>query len=168
MAPEFEIRRLGVADVADYRAIRLAALQEAPDAFGSLHEVEAAQPEAAFRERLATSAVFAAYAGQSVMGMVGTKQHTGPRERHKGFVWGMYVRPEARGRGVGAALLQAAMADAAESVEQLTLTVAQGNDAALALYCRLGFRTYGIEPRALTTPTGYADEVLMACILRPG
>ncbi|MCL6470330.1 MAG: GNAT family N-acetyltransferase, partial [Ralstonia sp.] len=40
-----------------------------------------------------------------------------------------------------------------------------GNDAALALYERCGFETYGVEPRALKSTTGYADEVLMVRFL---
>ena len=40
-----------------------------------------------------------------------------------------------------------------------------GNDAALALYERCGFETYGAEPRALKSTTGYADEVLMVRFL---
>jgi ribosomal protein S18 acetylase RimI-like enzyme len=50
-------------------------------------------------------------------------------------------------------------------VQQLTLSVVQGNDAALALYKRCGFETYGVEPRALKSTTGYADEVLMVRFL---
>lgn len=46
-------------------------------------------------------------------------------------------------------------------VEQLTLTVVQGNDAALALYQKYELQPYGMEPRALKTAAGYADEVLM-------
>lgn len=46
-------------------------------------------------------------------------------------------------------------------VEQLTLAVVRQNHAAIALYQQAGFVTYGIEPRALKTEAGYADEVLM-------
>src|SRR5882757_6663592 len=89
----FAVRRLGVADAEDYRTIRLAALAREPDAFGSVYDVEVARPLSAFAERLATSVVFAAHIGDRIVGMVGLKPETGPKDSHKGFVWGLYVRP---------------------------------------------------------------------------
>jgi len=46
-------------------------------------------------------------------------------------------------------------------VEQILLTVTQGNNAAIALYERSGFVTYGVEPRACRDDDGYSDKVLM-------
>lgn len=165
MTPPFHIRRLGPADAEDYRTIRLKALETAPEAFGSVHAVEAARPLADFAERLAGSAVFGAYAGSRIVGMAGFKQETGPRDRHKGFVWGFFVEPETRGQGVGGALMKALIACASGVVEQLTLAVVATNGAAIALYRKYGFETYGVEPRALKGPEGYADEVLMVRFL---
>ncbi|CAJ0791958.1 GNAT family N-acetyltransferase [Ralstonia holmesii] len=167
------IRRLSsanAADVADYRAIRLAALKDAPDAFGSTYEAEVGLSMEAFAERLATTIVLGAYEGDGgdarIVGMAGFKQQTLAKLAHKGFVWGFYVAPAARGRGVGVALVERIVAAATGLVQQLTLSVVQGNDAALALYERCGFETYGVEPRALKSTTGYADEVLMVRFLR--
>ena len=157
-----EIRRLAGADAADYRAIRLAALRVDPDAFGSTYQAEAALPLSAFAERLATSAVFAAYADGALVGMAGYKHKQGARERHKGFVWGTFVAPGRRRQGVAEALMRALLEAAAVELEQLTLCVVKENTAAIALYRKLGFEIYGIEPRALKSAHGYADEVLMA------
>ena len=153
-------------DVADYRAIRLAALKDSPEAFGSTCEAEAGLSQAAFAERLATTTVLGAYDGARIVGMVGFKQQTIAKLAHKGFVWGFYVSPEVRGRGVGAALVDGVVVAATGVVEQLTLSVVQGNAAALALYARCGFETYRIEPRALKSAGGYADEILMVRFLR--
>jgi ribosomal protein S18 acetylase RimI-like enzyme len=164
MSP-FNVRRLKTPDVEDYRAIRLTALQSEPEAFGSVYEAEQGRPMAEFAERLVTSIVFAAYHGEDIVAMVGLKQETGPKDRHKGFIWGMYVRPDARKQGIGTALMNAVLDCAREIVEQLTLTVVQGNDAALLLYKKFGFQVYGIEPRALKSAKGYTDELLLALIL---
>jgi ribosomal protein S18 acetylase RimI-like enzyme len=163
----FEIRRLQVADVEDYRTIRLASLRTEPEAFGSLYEVEAARPVESFVDRLASSIVLGAYADGRIVGVAGFRRETGPKERHKAVVWGVYVQPEARGQGVAASLIAAIIDAAREIVEQLTLTVVQGNSAAVALYRRFGFQVYGVEPRARKNPGGYVDKVLMVLDLRP-
>jgi len=163
-----EIRRFDASTIEDFRAIRLAALKEAPEAFGSIHEVEAARPLAVFADRLAGSTVFGAYLGEHVVGMVGVRPQDGLKRQHKGLVWGMFVQPHARRLGAGAALMEALLRSAGGRVEQLTLTVVGGNDAAIALYRRFGFETYGVEPRGLKHATGYSDEVLMVRFLDAG
>src|SRR5437660_8221 len=78
----------------------------------------------------------------------GLRQGTGPKERHTGVFWGVYVRPGARGRGLAAGLIAGIIERAQPLVEQLSLSVVQGNAAAIALYRRHGFTVYGVEPRA--------------------
>ncbi len=166
--PRFEIRRLLVADVEDYRTIRLASLQTEPEAFGSVYEVELTHPIESFVERLASSIVVGAYAGGRIVGVAVFQQEVGPKERHKGVVAGVYVQPDARGQGVAAALIAAVIDFARNVVEQLTLAVVQGNGAAITLYHRFGFKVYGVEPRARKHSDGYVDKVLMVLDLRAG
>lgn len=162
-----EIRRLDVRDVEDYRAIRLAALEGEPDAFGSTYDSEATRPLSTFAGRLATSVVWGACTDAGVVGMAGFTQDAGQKHCHKGFVWGLYVRPAARRQGIATALVETLLASAAEMVEHVTVSVVQGNDAAMALYRRFGFEVYGVEPRALKGAAGYADEVLMVRLPPP-
>lgn len=155
------VRRLSAADAADFRFIRLAALENAPDMFGSTFEAEAAWPVSVFSERLETSLVFGAYLDGRIVGMVGLRREPNAKTAHKGFLWGMYVAPEARGRGVGAGLIMLLLETAIPLVEQVRLSVVTTNATARALYERLGFKVYGVEPRALKSAAGYADEALM-------
>lgn len=164
--PPAMIRRLETEDVEDFRSIRLSALECAPEAFGSLHEEEKARPVADFRKRLATATVFGAYRDGRIVGMAGFRQEEGRKNSHKGSVWGVYVKSDARGKGIASALIEAVIAAAAGVVEQLTLTLVDGNKEALALYRRFGFTVYGIEPRSLKSAEGYRDEVLMALMLK--
>ncbi|PRH85976.1 GNAT family N-acetyltransferase [Labrys okinawensis] len=159
------IRRLGPADSIDYRAIRLDALATAPEAFGSTYAAESARPLAAFAERLSQAVVFGAYMGDQIVGMAGYRRQDGLKDRHKGEVWGVYVAPRWRGQGVAGALMTAVIEAARGEVEQLLLAVVDGNDGALALYRRLGFEVYGVEPRALKTGNRYLDEALMVLFL---
>ena len=79
----------------------------------------------------------------------------------------MYVTPAYRSRGVGAALLSAAI-DKTRSLtglRQINLTVTSGNVAAKRLYEKAGFRVFGIEPAGLNLEGGYFDEELMQLLL---
>lgn len=155
------IRRLGPEAASDFRTIRLAALASAPEAFGSTLEVESARPLTWFADRAATTAIFGAYTAQGIAGMAGFVRLEGLKQQHKGFLWGMFVQPAARRQGIGAALVSAVLDHAVNIVEQVTLTVVTSNLPAIALYRRLGFEAYGIEPRALKSGDTYADEILM-------
>jgi ribosomal protein S18 acetylase RimI-like enzyme len=160
------VRRLQSADVEDYRGIRLATLTKEPAFFGATLEAEAARPLPYFASMLAASAVFGAYSGADIVGVIRFTRATGPKELHKGSVHGFFVEPEQRQRGVGTALMTRLVDTAREVVEQLTLSVIQDNRAAIALYERFGFTTYGVEPRARRSADGYRDMVLMALRLR--
>ena len=159
--PDITTRPLSSGDLHDFRSIRLEALQRAPDAFGSVHEIEVVRPLQAFEDRLRGSLVVGAYHGGQIVGMAGLAFDARPKDKHKGALWGMYVRPEVQRRGVGAALIEAVIGHTPEGIEQVTLGLVKGNEAAHALYRRFGFVEYGVEPRALKTPDGYVDEILM-------
>lgn len=161
------IRRLGSADAAAYRALRLDGLERHPEAFGASWEDEAARQLAWFAERLEANAVFGAWEAGALAGTAGLLVPTTPKLRHKGTLWGMYVRPDARRSGLGAALLAAVLDHARGAVEEVGLTVGAANAAARRLYEAAGFTAYGVEPRALKVAGQYHDEVLMTLRFGP-
>ena len=147
-----EIRLLGAADAPAWRALRLRGLREHPDAFTSSHEEDAAHPPEVAAARLASPRVtfWGAFVQGQLMGIVGLERETRAKNRHKATVVGMFVAPEASGRGLGQALLAALLDQArAEQLQLLVLTVTEGNDTAVRLYQRCGFRAFGTEPRAI-------------------
>jgi ribosomal protein S18 acetylase RimI-like enzyme len=156
-----EVRRLIDTDAEVYRAVRLEGLQQHPEAFGSTFEFENGQPLQRFAERLGETHVCGAFIDGRLVGTAGFAVQPGPKAAHKGKLWGMYVRPEARRRGVGRALVEAVLAVARERVELMQLRVVSDNTAALNLYERLGFRSYGHEMQALKFNGRYCDEMLM-------
>jgi ribosomal protein S18 acetylase RimI-like enzyme len=79
----------------------------------------------------------------------------------------MYVRPEARGRGVADALMRALVEHARGRVRLLKLTVMADNARARAFYERHGFRLYGVEPQAVRQDGELRDEALMWLPLTP-
>jgi GNAT superfamily N-acetyltransferase len=92
--------------------------------------------------------------------MVGLLRERALKARHLATIWGMYVTAAARGKGVGAALLGAAIERARSwpGVVQLQLAVSTGAPEAHRLYRRLGFREWGLEPRALQHNGTFVDE----------
>src|SRR5258707_4133434 len=107
-----EIRRLAqgnAADAALYRDIRLEALRANPEAFGSTFETENAQALSWFFDRLGTTTVLGAFCDTKLVATAGFAIQQGQKRAHKGLLWGMYVRPGARGNGVGRRLVEAGL-----------------------------------------------------------
>jgi ribosomal protein S18 acetylase RimI-like enzyme len=164
---EIRIRRLSPDDASLYRDIRLEALRLSPEAFGSTFAAEHPQPLSSFAARLERAAVFGAFCGGDLCGIAGFFGKQGPKDSHKGGLWGMYVRPDMRKFGIGRRLVEAVIEHAVQHVEILQLTVVSGNEAARRLYAKLGFVEYGVEKNALKAGAHYWDEVLMAKSLLP-
>lgn len=82
--------------------------------------------------------------------------------RHCGRL-GMGLLPEARGKGLGTRLAQAAIGRAwNDGLERIELEVFASNERAIDLYRRLGFVTEGVKHRARQLDSRYDDNVLMA------
>jgi RimJ/RimL family protein N-acetyltransferase len=161
----FPLRPLLPEDAALYREIRLEALINAPDAFSSTFEVEKDWPLDRFAARLGDAFVLGAFGGSELAGVAGFYIQPGPKHRHKGMLWGMYVRPGHRAAGVGRMLVEAIIRHAQERVELLQLFVVGDNAPARRLYASLGFVEYGIERHATKYRGHYHDDVLMALSL---
>ncbi|WP_426751608.1 GNAT family N-acetyltransferase [Myxococcus sp. Y35] len=163
------LRRLQPDDVEVFRALRLRGLQDSPEAFAASLEEDAALPLDALRGWLSgtSQCVLGAFDGEHLVGVLGLKREARAKLAHKAVVWGMYVVPEARSRGVGRRLLSALIEEARKmgGIQCLLLGVAVGNAPAHALYRSMGFRTYGVEPHALRVGETFVDEELMVLTL---
>lgn len=158
------LRRLGVSDAEAFRELRLKGLRDHPEAFGASWEEESEKPLSWFAERLTGNVVLAGCADDGrLLGIAAFGIRQSLKMRHKGFLWGMYVRPEARGSGLAAALVEGVLREALGAVEEVQLAVITSNEKAIRLYTRLGFRQYGLEKRALKVDGRAYDELLMAC-----
>ena len=161
------IRKLTEDDIDALWNLRLRALKDNPEAFGSTYEETLQRGQESFRQRLrqphAETFYIGAFEEESLVGMVGFFRENGLKGQHKGYIISMYTAPEQRGKGVGKALVAEAIAQARmiPEVEQLHLAVVTTNTAARQLYQSLGFEVYGLEPRALKLGDQYWDEELM-------
>jgi ribosomal protein S18 acetylase RimI-like enzyme len=153
-----EIRPLTADDASAYRTVRLRGLRAHPEAFTSSYEEVAQQPLQASQARLASqnNAFWGAFQGPELYGTVGLERESRAKVMHRGKVVGMYVMSEATGQGIGLQLLEALLAHSRQQgLESLVLTVTDSNEAARRLYERCGFRSFGIEPRAIKVGTQY-------------
>ena len=137
------VRQLTRDDIPTLRAIRLRALQDAPEAYGSTYEETVHRTDAEWRGYFDTVTPFIAEGpdGASV-GLAGTyRDEDEPSIAHLISMW---VAPEARGTGVGDALIAQVMSFASlHGAAAVRLDVVEGNDPAMRLYERNGFRLTG-------------------------
>jgi RimJ/RimL family protein N-acetyltransferase len=163
-----KVRRLETDDIETYRELRLEGLKCHPEAFSSSWECEAGKPMSWWAERLELNTIFGGWVEKSpLVGVAGLRVPNAVKLRHKGVLWGMYVRPQARGTGLAAALVQEVVEHAQTLVEEICLTVVATNAAACRLYHTAGFKEYGLERGALKVGGQYYDEMLMALPLNP-
>lgn len=136
-----EIRRLEPDEWQSFREVRLAALREAPYAFGSTFEAEIGSDEETWRARLVDRTRFVAESDGKVLGTVGGGESNHPGTAALTSLW---VDPQARGRGVGEGLVRAVLDWAQRSgFEEVVLWVVEGNSSAERLYERAGFKSTG-------------------------
>lgn len=149
MSEPIKIRPFKAEEWQIYRAIRLQALKDSPDAFGSTFEASKRRPDSDWQERLASVAattelpLFATVADQPAglaWAMIEAQQ---PNITH---IYQMWVAPAYRRRGISQQLMTSAL-DWAEQqgTSEVVLEVTCGNKPAEALYSSLGFRVFG-EP----------------------
>ena len=136
------IRRLAIGDEELLRTIRLEALEDDPDAFGSTYEREVERPIEDWRRWFTNGATFIAEVDEGPVGLAaGWRDLGGDPIVHVASMW---VRPSHRGTGVADDLLRAVLEWAAsERVDAVKLMVLGGNIRASKVYERHGFYPTG-------------------------
>ena len=165
MSEPITIRR---AEPADFEAVQ--AIYAAPKAQAGTLQLPFPSLDL-WRQRLQVvdpnAHVLLACAGDEVIGQLGLYAESHPRRRHVGDI-GMGVRDDWQGRGVGTALLGAAidLADRWLQLRRLELEVYADNTAGIALYARHGFIEEGRHRDFAFRDGAFVDALSMAR-LRP-
>ncbi len=156
------IRVLRPDDAIAFQTVRLRALKEHPEAFGSSYEEEVNRPQEEIAQRLIESsenALFGAFVNETLVGTLNINRNFRMKTRHRANLGAMYVAPEARGQGAGRSLIDAAIGRAytMDGMEDVVLAVTVGNEAARHLYIQAGFKSYSIDPRYIRVGEDYFD-----------
>lgn len=163
-----EIQRLTLDEVERLRAIRLAALQDAPQAFETTFQMAVTLSSESWLQQLQALPTFVAVINNVDSGMVRGAPHS------DNATWAdlisLWVAPQARRLGVGQALIDAVVGWArSEEYVRLVLEVGEGNGNALtepllgriALYTHKGFKPTG-QTKKLAPPRDHIKEQEMA------
>lgn len=142
------LRRLTESDWRVFAELRLQALSDTLGSHDAQHRQESSFTAAQWRRRLRVHGQFAAFVDERPVGLIGAQRE----HADSVYLYSLWLRPDARGHGLGRVLLSAAVDWArAEGARTVTLRVQAGNAAAQRMYEGLGFRVVAGEN---SDPTG--------------
>jgi RimJ/RimL family protein N-acetyltransferase len=172
MANVVEIRELVAGDALACAAIRREMLEDAPWAFSASAETDPGVDVEAVRERLAKAghATVGAFLDGRLVGVAGMRREERVKMAHRALVWGVYVTPSARGRGLSR-LIVGRLLEIARGwvgVRIVGLSCSEKAVAAKRVYESLGFVEWGREPLALVVGGEVRDEHHLAVVLDAG
>jgi RimJ/RimL family protein N-acetyltransferase len=167
-----EIRLFTEQDAQTLWDLRMLALETDPWSFVESPEELRAMSVEEFATRLradhAENFIVGAFEQRTAVGMVGCYQEVPLKRRHKAWIWGVFVKPAERGRGIARSVMQAviARAKAIDDLDMVMLTVAVDQPAPRKLYESLGFRSFGVEPKGIKIGNQAHDEEHMVLEFR--
>ena len=159
------VRNLTPADAQAFWDLRLRGFEESPFSFNTEPDEWRVRPVAETERMLRgeggtpSDVVLGAF-DPSLCGHVGLRREARKKRGHKATLWGLYVAPEVRGRGVARLLVDLLLAHARSmpGLSVIQLTVMASNLRAIQLYQAFGFRRFGYQTRAAKIGDNYFDE----------
>lgn len=163
------IRPLLPPDADAFMALRREALNDTPVAFGASVEDDKGLVREHVVEMLGNASeqcVMGWFDNEVLVAMVGLNREQRLKARHRGGVWGVYVTPAARGRGIMKQLLEAIIVKGREwGLMQIDLGVSNKTPNAKHVYESVGFRSWGIQPNTHIWNGVTFDEEFMTLLL---
>lgn len=156
---DYSIRQLTESDVDAFWELRLIALQDSPDAFGSDYETSRRTgPRYAERGYFGDgpNALFAAFDSHGKMAAQAGVFGDDGKRNHIAQVVSVFTHPEHRRQGLAKTLVKAAIQHVQlfDEITSIRISVNSTNIAAKRIYEELGFVTWGEEPDAIRVADG--------------
>lgn len=163
-----QVRQLTVDDLDAYRTLHRFGLSEAPHAFVETLANDAVRPDATVRAMLGRGEGWGAFDSERLVGKCVIDGLPYDCLAHTRWLHAIYLHPEARGGGVGAALVGTGVAHVErQGATRVALWVNDRNAPARRMYERLGFVETGRIPGGICVEGRYVDDVLMTLKLAP-
>jgi len=170
-----EVIRLGEGDVCvsqaeAYKALRLEGLKNDPMSFANTYREMYERPiNDIIAELQANIVVGVLKEGSEFIGVGGIRREAAGKMNHKGIVYGNYVKPEMRGKGIGKMIMtdlelrarNTPPTDLLPTIEELQLRVTEGNEPAMKLYISMGYEQFAYSKRAIRHNGVYVGEYFM-------
>ena len=159
-----EIKLLKSTDSNAFFHLRLEGLKLIPSAFGASfvdeNTIGPSRWDSLLGQTNQSNVIYGAFNDGVIVGCIGVMQESGSKAKHKAKIWGMYVKQEFQGQGLGKRLVRQAIEHARSipNVKLINLSVEPGNTSARALYTSCGFISWGTEPKALLVDGKFYDE----------
>jgi ribosomal protein S18 acetylase RimI-like enzyme len=149
-----------------WKSLRIEGSQLNPDAFDNTLEELNGFDDAYYQEVLHENVVFGAFDGDELVGGLGFAPGQIAKQRHRGEIFNVFLKPKCRGKGVGKMLFSHVInyvKNERPETMQLHLSVGTFNSPAVGLYQSVGFQVYATEERRLRASDGigFIDEFLM-------
>lgn len=160
----------------EYKEIRVEAIKTNPEAFANILQDVLSDPDKKWQGFLELSKkldgelmLFALDDSDQVIGMLGAYWVQKPKLKHIGNVFGVFVKPEFRGKGIGTNMLMELIKELRKvpQLKKLKLEVVADEIPAIKLYKKVGFKEIGISKEDLFQPetNTYSDLLIMEMAL---
>ncbi len=160
-------RKLKPSESTTYREIRLEALQTDPVSFGVTYEEALSVPKLDFEryieEEYPGKFIIGAFVNEKLAGFCGFVQEDRIKTKHRGNIIQLFVKPEFRKQNIGKNLMIEIIKEAFKipEIEQIGLSVVDGNNRAYKLYEELGFVQFGLHNKYFKDNGIYYGEHFM-------
>ena len=159
------IRALNENDVDAFIKIRSDSLKMDPKSFGAMPNVviDREQTILDLKQKNDENFILGYFDEDQLVGITGFIREQRAKTHHKGFVWGVFVYKEYRGRRIGKRLMEELIqkVESLEGIQKIVLSVSHTSDNACKMYERLGFVLYGREPNAMIWEDESIDTLLL-------
>jgi len=163
------IKQASMKDWRAFKKIRLDALMNNPESFGSSYEEEANKEDKKWKEKFKDTnrIVFIAFNHKLPIGVALVSYESAERFKHLAHMYSVYIKKEFRGKGISNLLIKSIMLSIKrrKNIKKIKLNVVKQQIQAINLYKKFGFKIIGELKKEMKIKNKYYDEYLMERLL---